>query len=248
MRNFICTLTPIIFFCYSGCRDGLSDCFRSNGKEAIRELAVAPFSEIHAYDGLQINITQGDGYLVTIKAGSNTISDIRVSNVNGILSIKDDISCEWSRKYEEKEVTIQCPDLRTIHQNGYGHIQSAAPLMVDSLLIIAKTGNGDISLKAETDYLKVRSARNGRITLEGQTKYLNVEYLSNNATFEGRNFLADQVKIFHKSNNSFHLYPISSLRGKLLKSGSVFLYHQPDIVSVEVTGKGEIIDLTASSL
>lgn len=248
MRNFTYILILIIFFCYSGCRDGLSDCFRSNGKEAISALEVAPFSEIHAYDGLQINITQGDDYLVTIKAGSNTISDIRVSSTNGILSIKDDISCEWSRKYEVKEVTIQCPDLRTIHQNGYGHIQSAAPLVLDSLLILAKIGNGDISLETETNYLKVRSARNGCITLKGQTKYLNVEYLSNNATFEGRNLLADQVKIFHKSNNSFHLFPISFLRGKLLKSGSAFLYHQPDIVNVEVTGKGKIIDLSGSSL
>lgn len=226
----------------SSCQDGVSDCFKRNGGQTQILYEVAPFQQIHVFDGLNVFITQGDEYLVTVKAGEHIISDIQVKSENGILTLTDEISCDWARKYEPKEVFVQCPDLRVIYQNGYGNIMSTDMLSFDTIAIRPRYGQGNVTLDLNSQYIEVESHRNGTVTLTGNTNFLHVGLLYKTPIFDGKELKATNVEVVHNSNNNIHVYPVYSLQGRLTKKGNVYLYHLPDHIDVEVTGKGKIID------
>lgn len=240
-------IAAFLFLILSSCQDGASDCFKRNGDLIEIEYEVPPFREIHAFDGLNVYITQGDDYLVSVKAGDHIISDINVKSENGILTLTDEISCDWTRKYEPKEVFIQCPDLRVIYQNGHGHIRSEGTLSFDSLDIKPRYGQGNVTLSLNSKYTSVISHRNGTVTLAGKTNYLHVGLLYKTPIFDGKDFQAMHVDIMHNCNNSMHIYPIRTLSGRLQKKGNAYLYHMPEEINVEITGQGKIIDQSSGS-
>lgn len=242
MRKILNLSLFFSFIILSSCQEGVSDCFKRNGDRIEIEYEVAPFRELHAFNGLKVFITQGDEYLVTVKAGEHIISDIKVKSEEGILSLTDEISCDWAREYEPKEVLVQCPDLRVIYQNGYGNIISNDTLFFDSLDIRPRYGQGNVTLALHSKYTAVVSHRNGTVTLTGKTNYLHVGLLFKTPIFDGKNFKAMHVDVMHNSNNSMHIYPIRTLRGRLQKKGNVYLYHIPGETNVEFTGQGKIID------
>lgn len=233
------------FLIHSSCQEGVSDCFKRNGDRIAIEYEVAPFRELHVFNGLNVILSQGDDYLVTVKAGEHIISDINVKSEGGILSLTDEISCDWTKKYESKEVFVQCPDLRVIFQNGYGSIMSNGTLFFDSLDIRPRYGQGDVTLALQAKYTAVVSHRQGTITLNGETNYLHVGLLYKMPIFDGRNLKAMHVDVMHNSNNSMHVYPIQTLKGRLQKKGNVYLYHTPAKTNVEMIGQGKIIDVVA---
>lgn len=247
MRITIYILTFFTFLSFSSCQDSVSDCFKRNGDLTEIKYEVAPFHQVHAFDGLNVFITQGNEYLVTVRAGEHIISDIKVKNENGILTLADKISCDWARKYEPKEVFVQCPKLNVIYQNGYGNIYSTETLTYDTLHIRARYGPGNVTLDLDSKHIVVVSHRNGTVTLAGETDFLHVGLLHQTPIFDGKALKAQHVEVVHNCNNSIHLYPLHTLQGKLLKKGNVYLYHLPDHVDVKITGKGGIIDMSANS-
>ncbi len=239
-----CLLFVSLCICNS-CQEGLSDCFKRTGVKTVREYSVPPFRTLYVNDGLQVTIVQKAPHQVTLVAGTHLISSIRVEVQDNVLMLSDDIGCDWARKYETKEVIVQSPDLRAIYQNGYGDITSLQTLTYDTLSIQPRYGQGNVHLDVQAKYVEVISHRNGTVTLTGQTDYLNVKFLDNNAIFNGKELEALNVDMAHHCNNSFHLHPVFSLRGRIAKKGDVYLYHWPEHQDVEITGKGRLIDVSA---
>ncbi len=242
MRSLYLFLLCCLFITYSGCREGLSDCFTRTGKQTAEETEVAPFRTLYVNDGLHIKLVQGSRYRVTVRAGSHIIGEIRATSEEGELMLTDEIGCDWSRRYEPKEVTVECPDLRTVYQNGYGSITADETLTYDSLSILPRYGQGSVTLDVQAKYVEVTAHRNSTVTLTGETDYLLVNLMFEMPVFDGRDLQAQKVDIAQVANNHMYLYPIHSLRGRIMKKGNVYLYHQPELIQVDVQGKGRIID------
>ncbi len=242
MRSLRLLFLVCLFITYSGCREGLSDCFTRTGEQTTEETAVAPFRTLYVNDGLQVKLVQSSRYMVTVRAGSHIIGEIRAKSEDGMLTLTDEIDCDWSRRYESKEVTVSCPALRTVYQNGYGNITADETLAYDSLSILPRYGQGSVTLDLQAKYVEVTAHRNSTITLTGKTDYLLVNLMFETPVFDGRDLQAQQVDIAQNSNNHMYLYPIHSLRGRIMKKGNVYLYHQPELIQVDVRGKGKIID------
>ena len=244
MTRILCNIILICFFLFSGCQENLGDCFKRTGSRINRAYDTDAFHTLYIQDGLDVVLAQGNEYKVTVEAGSHIISEIKVRVTEDTLRLNDEISCDWARKYESKKVTVQSPDLRTIYQNGYGHLTAENTLTYDTLFILPRYGQGDVTLELDSKYLWVESHRNGTVTLSGKTDFLRVDFLDNNAIFDGRALQAKRIHMIQKCNNSLHLYPVLRLEGRLLEKGNVYLYHTPEEMEVEITGQGVIIDKT----
>lgn len=225
----------------SACIEDLSDCTRKSGTMTEARYSFETIDGIEAWDGLDVILHHAQEQSVVVRAGKNILPDIRLIEKGGMLIIRDENQCNWSKTYEAREVHLYLPKIHKIIQNGYGLISSKDTVFSDNLLIEARIGSGDVDLTVNAEKIEVVSSRYGTIKLNGVVNTLSVSYLSNNAIFDGRSLKAEHIKIFHKSNNDFHLFPIQSLKGKLLMRGNVYLYKSPQEIDVEDTGHGEIL-------
>jgi hypothetical protein len=223
------------------CVEDIENCISRSGPIKEQTYHLDTFSSIEANDGLHIKLHPSSEQWVVVEAGKNVISQIGLVVEEGILRIEDYNRCDWSRSYQERTVHIYHPNISKIIQNGFGTISSDDTLQFQNLQIEARRGIGDIDLKIHADKLTVISSRYGTISLAGEVDLLHVQYLSNNAIFDGRQLKAHEIRVFQKSNNDFHLYPLQVLRGKLLRRGDIYLHHEPAQMDVEVSGTGRII-------
>ncbi|WPP51420.1 head GIN domain-containing protein [Catalinimonas niigatensis] len=223
--------------------EDFADCTRKNGVMSETEYSFDPLHGIEVWDGLDVILHPSQEQKVVVKAGKNILPKIQLEEKEGMLTIRDQNTCNWNKSYESREVHLFLPKINMIIQNGYGHISSRDTIFSDSLLIEARVGSGSIDLMVNATQIEVVSSRYGTIILSGTVNTLDVKYLSNNAIFDGRSLKAEHTEIFHKSNNDFHLFPVHSLKGKLLMRGNAYLYKIPEEIDVEDTGQGEIIYL-----
>lgn len=243
-RNFyINAMIILLSLLCSACIEDIADCTRKNGTMSEAEYSFDPLHGIEVWDGLDVILHPSQEQKVIVKAGKNILPKIQLEEKEGILTIRDQNTCNWSRSYESREVHLYLPQINMIIQNGYGHISSRDTVLSDHLFIEARIGSGSINLTVNATQIEVISSRYGTITLAGSANALNVKYLSNNAIFEGSSLKADHIEIFHKSNNDFHLNPIHSLKGKMLMRGNTYLYNIPEKIDVENTGMGELIPM-----
>lgn len=236
----------LLIFAWSCGDSGIGDCFIRTGDQAEVVYDLEPFHQIDVFDGMEVYISEGPEYKVTVEAGEHIINHIEVKNEEGVLRLADNISCEWARKYEPKIVRITCPDLRTIYQNGFGNIISEDTLHFDSLEIRPRYGSGNVTLTLDSRYVFVESHRNGTITLSGKTEYLHVALLFYLPVFDGKKLIANRIHINHHCNNDMHLYPLRRLTGSMDMKGNAYLYHTPEEIQVKILGEGKIIDMTTT--
>ncbi len=223
------------------CTEQFSECLHGNGSHTEVEISLEPINGIEVSDGLDVFIHYAIHQKILVKAGTKILPQIELSVIDSILYIQDNNQCNWSKAYESREVHIFIPKLNRVIQNGYGLISCEDTIPSEDLFIQARIGSGDIDLVFKSNYVEVNSSKYGTIRLKGETTKLKVNYLNNNAIFDARDLKADAIEIHQSSNNDFHLFPIHSLTGKLLKRGNVFLYHKPEQIEVEDSGHGEII-------
>lgn len=233
----------ILAWLSQGCMEDMSDCVSRSGAITTRTVELPPFHSITARDGIHVKLQTAEDQQLSVIAGENVQPQISLKVIDGTLIIEDHNRCDWSRQYRERIVRILLPRLSRIEQEGFGSITSEDTLEVEALLIQARRGIGEIDLKVKAQTLNVVSSRYGTISLAGETKRLKVQYLSNNAIFKGSQLQAQEIDVFQKSNNDFHLYPVKLLQGKLLRRGNIYLYHPPERTAVEISGKGRIIPL-----
>lgn len=234
-----------VFLTVSSCTDSsIGDCFVRTGDRTTVTYELAPFHQLEVVDGLDVYLSEGTDYRVTVEAGGHIINHIKVEQQDGMLKLSDDISCEWARKYAPKVVRVQAPHLRAIHQHGFGNVVAEDTLHYDSLELRLRYGSGNIDLVLDNHYVAVESHRNGDITLTGNTRYLQVGLLYYMPIFDARQLRAHHVMINHHCNNDMHLYPIRRLTGQMDTKGNVYLYHMPQELRVNVLGTGQIIDVS----
>lgn len=234
-------LSGLLLSISQACVEDIQNCVSRTGPVAEREYDLENFSSIEANDGIHIRLHPSKEQKVVVRAGKNVIPQISLRVEDGMLMIEDHNRCDWSRSFQERTVHIYHSNISLIIQKGFGTITAEDTLEFQDLRIEARRGIGNIDLTLDAKKITVVSSRYGTISLTGQVDQLHVQYLSNNAIFEGSHLKAREVRVFQKSNNDFHLYPLQLLHGKLLRRGNIYLHHAPQNTDVEISGSGRII-------
>lgn len=239
LPSFLLICLGLVFV---GCNEeDAFDCFKSNGSIKEKIVSTDSFHTLKAHDGIDIKISKGENYRLKIRAGKNVLPSISYEVKDGELTIKDNNFCNWVREYGKKEVHLFAPEFKTIIQNGYGTIYSGDTLDFKHLSIDGEDGPGNINLIVNTNSIYASTSRYGTITLSGKTNAVNIRYFSNNAIFDGRDLVAQKVKVFHKSNNTFHVNPVRVLEGRIILKGDIVAYNKPATIDLIYEGSGKLI-------
>lgn len=239
------TVLLLIVLFVTGC--GLSeDCVKKSGEVATKQVGTAPFTKISVFPGIALVVKQGDEYAITVKSGANIIDDVDVSVTDGTLVLKDNSGCNFVRSYGQTTVFVTAPNLEEIYSNTNQDISSDGVLTYPILRLYSMdyfggVGTGDFHIEVNNSQLVVQSNHVAAFYVTGQCEQLLLNFYNGIGRFEGANFLATEIKVFHRGSNDMIIHPVATLTGDIYSTGNIICKSQPTTVSVVEHYSGHLI-------
>ena len=232
---------------FSGCSKP-SECIESAGNPITKVFDVSQsfFDKIIVYKGIALVITEGSIYKVEVKTGENLIDNIAVKVENGLLSIKDNTTCNWVREYGVTTVYVTAPNLTEIHSKTEQDIVSNGVLTYPLLRLFSidltdGAGTNDFKIQVDNNELVIENNNVSRYYISGKTDNASVLFYAGNGRFEGGGLAAKSIYVFHRGYNDVIVNPIEKIEGEIVSTGNLILKNTPPLISVKESFRGRII-------
>ena len=198
------------------------------------------------YQGISLVITEGPVYKVEVQTGENLMSNIQATAADGLLTLKDNTTCNWVRDYGNIVVYVTAPNIKEINSKTEKIISSNGVLTYPILSLISidisdGAGTGDFNIQIDNSQLVINNNNVSRYYISGQTDNLVVGFYNGNGRFEGGNLKVKTINIYHRGSNDMTLKPTESITGKMVSTGNVILKNNPPIVDVQELYYGRVI-------
>lgn len=238
---FLCILSVL-----SSCDNAKApDCLKTRGDEVVATVVTEPFSSLSINNEFEVVITAGNTQQVRLTTGANLADEITFEVIDGLLTISNNNSCDWARRYEMPVVEITHPNITNIRQNGGGTIRSNGMLNYPDLTLVSEESSGNFELELSADKLVIVNNDLSNYYIEGSVTNLTVGFFSGDGRFEGANLMAEDVSVFQRGTNDIIVNATESLTGRILATGDlIFVGTRPTILDVSEENRGKLIDKT----
>ena len=233
----------LIFYCciiVSCAKENRWDCFKRTGEIVVEERKLNSFSALETADNIEIVIIQDTINKVVIEAGENLMGLITSDITNGVLFLKNNNKCNWSRSYKPNVIAyLHCTELDSIVHNGYGKMMTKG-LFVANHLNISINNNGNVEMDIDAVFCEVDLHQSGDLILRGNSNALGIWASGNNwIRCSGLDVLT--VYIETKSTGNALMNCSYKLSAILNGSGDILYTGSPQIVEAQITGTGSVI-------
>lgn len=223
-----------------------SDCIESTGTIITNVVNTPDFDKIIVYKGIALVVTEGPEYKVEVKTGENLMEAIEVKVMDGILSLKDNTTCNWVREYGQTVVYVTAPNITELHSKTEKTIASDGVLTYPILRLFSMdltdgAGTGDFNIQVENSVTVIENNNVSRYYISGKTDQLLIHFYDGNGRFEGENILAKAIDVYHRGSNDMIVKPTENITGKMMSTGNVILKNNPPIVDVQQLYHGRVI-------
>lgn len=228
--------------------DSAFDCIQAAGNTVQIEIEVTSFEKIIVHRDVELIISEGPEFEVTIESGENLINDIEVNVVNGQLELTDNNSCNFVREYGITKVFVTAPNIMEIRNSSQYEVSSVGILNYPDLKLISEDFNalqeftvGDFRLQVNSTSIQIVSNNISSYYISGQSENLNIGFFAGAGRFEGGDLIAQNIDVFHRGSNDMIVNPQQSLTGELRGTGDLISLNQPSIVEVHQFYIGQLI-------
>ena len=240
----IILLVGLIFISISCSKPG--ECIEATGSIITKDFTVADFDKIIVHQGISLVITEGLVYKVEVQTGENLMPNIEATVTDGLLTLKNNTTCNWVRDYGNTVVYVTAPNITELHSKTERTITSNGVLTYPILRLISMdlsdgVGTGDFNIQVSNSQTVIENNNVSRYYISGQTDNLIVGFYNGNGRFEGQNLKAKTVNVFHRGSNDMIVKPTESITGKMVSTGNVILKNNPPIVDVHQLYHGRVI-------
>jgi len=240
----IILLVGLIFISFSCSKPG--ECIEATGSIITKDFTVADFDKIIVHQGISLVVTEGSIYKVEVQTGENLMPNIQATVSDGLLTLKDNTTCNWVRDYGNTVVFVTAPNISEINSKTERTITSNGILTYPVLSLIAMdlsdgAGTGDFNIQVNNSQLAIENNNVSRYNISGQTDNLSVNFYNGNGRFNGDNLTAKKINVYHRGSNDMVVDPTESITGKMVSTGNVILKNNPPIVDVQQLYHGRVI-------
>ena len=102
-------------------------------------------------------------------------------------------------------------------------------------------GTGDFIMEVNNSQLVIQSNHVSAFFITGRTNQMLLSFYNGNGRFEGADFLADEIILFHRGANDMIVNPVETLSGDLYSTGNVRSVSHPPNVNVNEHYTGRLI-------
>lgn len=233
-----------------------SDCVESTGEIVSREVFVEmptandSIKKIFVEKGIELIVSEGPIFKVTIQTGSNLIDDIEVRREGNMLRLKDNTTCNWVREFGQTKVLVTTPKLEEIYSKTDRNISSNGVLTFPRLKILSLddnadqlegAGTGDFFFAVNNAELQIESNNVSRFYLSGNTTLARFLLWAGDSRIQAENLNATDIEIFHRGSNDMTVKPLNSIYGVINSTGNVILTNNPPTINVQQLYQGQLI-------
>ena len=237
-----------IVFLFACNSENAGDCFQTSGSIIQKEVTVDVFEKILVNRDIKLVVKEDIDYKVVIETGKNLINDVKVKVVNNQLILNDDNTCNYVRDYGITTIYVSAPNITEIRSSTQYDILSEGVLNYNSLRLISEDFNepetftvGDFRMEVNSTNLNIAANGLSSFYISGTTENAFIGFYAGSGRFEGRNLIAQNVKVYHRGSNDMIVNPQLSLTGELLGTGNLISVNQPSIIDIEVVYTGDLI-------
>ena len=247
MRVLILALLLVLASCNS---ENAEDCFQTSGKTVEIDYQLENFTKLRAETDVIVHIKQGPEYKVTLRTGKNLVNEALIEVQGDVLVLRNDNRCNLVRKYGNFEVFVTVPNLTEIRHNSAREIYSDGTLVFPNLYLVSNTSinldvilrkTGEFHLDLDTENLRIDANGKSVFYITGEAENMKLSFQNENPRFEGRDFVVQNIEVYHRAPNKMIVNPQQSLIGVITGTGDVIAVNRPPVVDVEERYTGRLI-------
>jgi hypothetical protein len=186
---------------------------------------------------LDVELTQGTGRVITIRADANLLPFIITEYVDGWLVVKTKSGYSLSSQ-NPITVSIETDVLEAVTIAGNGNVKGMKKFEGGDQLKVKIAGNGDVNLNVNTPKVDANIAGNGNIILEGETKDANIT-IAGNGDYRGEKLKAENAKVKIAGMGNVNVFSANNLDIDIAGSGDVRYVGNPTITK-HIAGSGSV--------
>jgi hypothetical protein len=246
-RNFCLLLTAaLVFFSISSCnKDHSLDFTKSWGDEMTETRDVTGnFTRIRLENDIDLSITQGDSYSITVTGGENILSGIITEISDSSLIIRNENRYNWVRSYDNKLIVyVTLPHLFQLNYESTGTVTCTDTICEDSLFIDSHGGSGYINMLVNTG-LAHMSIHRGSADIKA-VGYCgsNFIYSASYGVFHCEDLETINTYMLSKGTGNCYIRVLETFEYLLEGKGNIYYWGRPVDVRGTDTGIGELVPM-----
>lgn len=237
-----------ILFITSCNTENAPDCFKAEGTILQSEINVTSFSKIIVNKKIQLFIKEGAEYKVVLETGENIINEIAIKVTDSILSLTNNVGCNFVRDYGITKVYVTAPNIKEIRNNSSLTVSSIGVLTYPNLFLLSENHeneefytDGDFILDLDVENLKITANGFSNFFLTGFATKAEIGLYSGNSRVEAADFIIQELIVFHRSTNKMIVNPQESIIGEIRSLGDIISKNEPSVVDVTEYYTGRLI-------
>lgn len=240
LKLILAAIVALAGFFLSSC--GKNDCLKSAGKQTKEVRELEAFKQVEIYNVFNVYLKSDTVNQVTIEAGENLLENIETSVVDGVLTIRDQNTCDFVKGYAPKNLYISVDTLSEVIIHDGVRLYTIDTLEFNTLKIkfLSQIGYCDLLLNGYSFQLQVWYA-SGDFKLGGKAKYsyLDCEEL---AFFYAEELETDFCNVFQNSMGDCYVKTNGELKVQIEDSGNIYYSGVPsEIIMADTSGTGKLI-------
>ena len=244
MKNYkyILYLFCIVFFSFCK-KENWCDCVKTTGNVIGNTRDVKDFTCITTEDKMDVYLTQGSNFEVTVVAGTHLQKLIKTEIDGETLKVFNKNRCNWVRGYKHRiKIYITAPYFKYLKNTGVGSIISEG-IITQDMLSLRIENSGEVRLNLNTQEFRGSVHGNGDLYLEGKTDRFLWDNVGTNYVYAQDLTINNYVYLHHASiGKVFIKAPENGLMDILIdKSGDAHYTGNPAQINLTETGKGKLI-------
>ncbi|OBX25207.1 putative autotransporter adhesin-like protein [Gelidibacter algens] len=227
----------------------MPDCFQNSGDIIRKEITVPAFSKIIVFERVQLILKEGPEQKIVVETGEYLIDDIKINVENDQLVLRNNNGCNITRDYGITKIYVSAPNITEIRSSTGLPVLSDGVLNYPVLTLVSEDfeaadqyhTDGDFRMEVNCSNLNVINNNLSHMYLSGTVENLVIGFYSGDSRFEGRNLIAQNIRIFQRSSNDMIVNPQASLTGEIRSTGNVIVVNKPPIIDVQAYYTGHLI-------
>lgn len=236
MKNFI-TIVGAAFF-FGSCNVSFNgDSLSGNGNVKTETRNVGDFNAVKTSGSIDIEISQGDTYSVSVEDDENILPVIVTEVEGGVLNIhyKDNTSINQ----DHAKVYIKAPSLDKIISSGSADIAITDVVKNNRRIEISVSGSGDIKGGVDAPEIVASIGGSGNVSLSGRTKEFEGK-VSGSGDLNCGDLQSENTTVSVSGSGNAHVFASVSLNARASGSGDVYYRGKPSSPEIHTTGSGSV--------
>ncbi len=185
-------------------------------------IALSPYSEIKAYDGLSVKLIRSTENKAVIK-GANT-QKVTTDLENGVLKVRMQLDRIFSG-FRTKVELYHAQDLLVIDVNREAKINADGTMKQNVLELSAQDG-GEIEVNAQVEQLLVKAVLGGMVTANGTSDLQDV-VINTGGVYNGKGFKTKFSTITVNAGSRAEIFATDYVKASVKAGGEVLVHGDP---------------------